>query len=76
MCKFDLVLDTSGLVCPLPILKTKKAILTLKKGEVIKVICTDASSVVDFESLVAVSGDTMLARDHSESQYVFFIRKE
>ncbi|MAZ39437.1 MAG: hypothetical protein CMF49_04890 [Legionellales bacterium] len=76
MSGYDILLDASGLVCPFPILKTKKAMLAMEKGQVIKVICTDASSVVDFESLVAVSGDTMLTRAHDESQYVFFIRKE
>jgi len=76
MCDYDLLLDTTGLICPMPILETKKAMASMALGQVIKVICTDKSSVVDFESLVATRGDTMLKREHNDKQYIFVIRKE
>ena len=71
----DVKLDTSGLICPLPLLKTKQAMALMQAGEVIEVICTDASSVVDFESFVAVTGATMVRREQTGNQYIFVIRK-
>ena len=76
MIDADVKLDTSGLVCPLPLLKTKQAMANMTQGQVIEVICTDASSVVDFESFVAVTGYTMLKREQNGKQYIFAIRKE
>jgi len=75
MHKHDVKLDTSDLVCPLPLLKTKQAMADMQKGQVIEVICTDASSVVDFESFVAITGATMLKREQNGAQYIFVIRK-
>lgn len=71
----DVKLDTSGLICPLPLLKTKQAMALMQAGEVIEVTCTDASSVVDFESFVAVTGATMVRREQNGNQYIFVIRK-
>jgi len=63
------VLDTSGMTCPIPVLKAKKAIMGLKSGEVLEVIATDPGSVLDFEVFCGVSGHTLLS--HSESGGVF-----
>lgn len=71
----DVKLDTTGLICPLPLLKTKQAMALMQAGQVIEVICTDASSVVDFESFVAVTENTMIRREQDGNQYIFVIRK-
>ncbi len=48
--QFDRELDTRGLNCPLPILRTKKALNELQSGQVLKVVSTDPGSVKDFEA--------------------------
>ena len=49
--KTDYVLDTSGTNCPLPIIKTKKELNTMKIGETLKMISTDPGAVADIQSL-------------------------
>ena len=51
MADFDQELDASGLNCPLPILRAKKAIAGLESGQVLRIIATDPGSVKDFEAL-------------------------
>jgi tRNA 2-thiouridine synthesizing protein A len=70
----DTVLDTSGLECPLPVLKAKKALKGLKPGDVLQIIATDPGSVADFEVLCAVQGHRLLS--HSETAGVFRFRIE
>ncbi len=71
----DQVLDTSGLTCPLPILKAKKAMKGLSKGEVLQVLSTDPGSVVDFEAFCGVTGNPLLAHHEEGGVYVFFIER-
>ena len=53
-------LDTSGLNCPLPVLKLRKKLKELDSGEKVKVIATDPGSVKDFVSFCKQTGDTLL----------------
>ncbi len=49
---FDLELDTRGLSCPLPILKTKKSLNELTSGKVLKIVATDPGAVKDMRVLL------------------------
>lgn len=53
-------LDTSGLSCPLPILKAKKALASLPGGQTLRAISTDPESVRDFATFCRQSGHTLL----------------
>ena len=53
----DEVLDASGLNCPMPILKTKKAISKMDSGKILEVISTDAGSVKDIEAFCNQTGN-------------------
>lgn len=75
MIDYDIIFDTSHLDCPLPIVETKKKLADMTKGQVIKVICADPALVIDFESLIAVSGDTLLNKEQTEGLHIFFIKK-
>ncbi len=55
------ILDTSGLHCPLPVLKAKKAIKSLKAGDILTVIATDPASRIDFDHYCHISGNTLLS---------------
>ena len=53
-------LDLTGLKCPLPILKTKKALAQMQAGEVITVLATDAGAPGDFAAFCRQTGHVLL----------------
>lgn len=69
------VLDTKGMNCPLPILKTKKAIKDLGAGETIKVESTDPGSVKDFEAFCRSTGNELLESGEADGVFSFLIKK-
>ncbi|MCK4577328.1 MAG: sulfurtransferase TusA family protein [Candidatus Marinimicrobia bacterium] len=56
---YDQELDCQGMLCPLPILKTKKAIDELSSGQVLKMVATDAGSVNDINAWVRQTGNEL-----------------
>lgn len=75
MKQIDIILDTSGLICPLPLLKTKQKLAEIKTGQVLQVICTDPSSVIDFKVFAEVSPHKLLQTKQDEDKYYFLIEK-
>lgn len=75
MSDFKQELDARGLNCPLPILRTKKAINGLASGEVLKVIATDPGSVKDMEAFCKQTGNEMVSSSESGGEYTFMIKK-
>jgi tRNA 2-thiouridine synthesizing protein A len=73
--KFDLVLDNSGLACPVPILKTRKAIDGMKTAQVLKMISTDPGSVPDMDNWSQKTGNELLGKEEEEDKYIFYIKK-
>lgn len=71
----DQVLDCSGLSCPMPILKTKKAVDALSQGQVLKMIATDPGSVSDIQAWSRKTGQELLEATKEGDKYVFFIKK-
>jgi tRNA 2-thiouridine synthesizing protein A len=71
----DQELDCSGLSCPLPILKTKKAIGTMEIGQVLKMIATDPGSIPDMQAWTKKTGHELLSYDEAGGTYTFFIKK-
>jgi tRNA 2-thiouridine synthesizing protein A len=68
------VLDLAGLRCPLPALKTRKALAALPAGARLEVRCTDPMSVIDIPNLVRETGDTVEVKRQDEA-IVFLIEK-
>jgi len=68
-------LDLQGLKCPLPALRTRKALATLKPGEVIVVECTDPLAAIDIPHLVAQCGDVVEQQARQDGILIFRIRK-
>jgi tRNA 2-thiouridine synthesizing protein A len=68
-------LDLTGLKCPLPALKTRKALKSIKPGERLEVHCTDPLSVIDIPNLIRETGDKVEITDRTESRIVFLIKK-
>jgi tRNA 2-thiouridine synthesizing protein A len=73
---FDKELDARGLNCPLPILRTKKALADLHSGQVLKVLATDPGAVKDFQTFSRQTGHELLAHDQADREFTFFMRKK
>ena len=73
---FDKELDARGLSCPLPILKTKKALNDLVSGKVLKVMATDPGSIKDMQAFANQTGNPLLASEEENKLYTFFLRKK
>lgn len=71
----DEILDTSGMNCPLPLLKAKQALSRLDVGQVLKVIATDAGSIRDFKAYTDQSDHVMLESFTDHEPYVYIIRR-
>ncbi len=74
--EFNQELDARGLNCPLPILRTKKALATLTSGQVLKVISTDPGSVKDMQAFAKQTGNTLLASAEAGGEFVFFLKRQ
>ena len=72
---FDKELDARGLNCPLPILRTKKALSDLQSGQVLKVLATDPGSVKDFQTFARQTGHELLSHDETNREFTFFMKK-
>lgn len=68
-------LDTSGLNCPLPVLKAKKALRALSEGDTLTIIATDPGSVKDFEAFCEATGDDLIDSKAEDGTYTFVIKK-
>lgn len=72
---FDKEYDASGLACPLPIVKTKKALADMTSGQVLKVVSTDPGSVCDMEAFAEQTGNALLESGSESGKFVFFLKK-
>ena len=68
-------LDLTGLKCPLPALKTRKALTALMPGDLLEVHCTDPLSVIDIPHLIQETGDRVEITQRAENRFVFLIEK-
>jgi tRNA 2-thiouridine synthesizing protein A len=73
--RVDLELDTSGLMCPLPLLRLKKALLSMEEGQIVRVLATDPASVLDFGVFLEQAGHEMLERAEDTGVFRYLIRK-
>jgi tRNA 2-thiouridine synthesizing protein A len=71
----DHVLDCSGLACPMPIIKTKKAVDGLQVGQVLKMIATDPGSVSDMDAWTKRTGHELLGSEQEDGKYIFYVKK-
>ena len=74
--RFDKELDARGLNCPLPILRTKKALTDMQSGQVLKVMATDPGSVKDFQTFAKQTGHPLVSHDEANKEFTFFMRKK
>lgn len=75
MADYDEVLDASGLNCPLPILRAKKALNAMDAGQVLRIVSTDPGSVKDFESFAKQTGNELLESTEEDGKFCFLMKK-
>jgi tRNA 2-thiouridine synthesizing protein A len=68
-------LDLTGLKCPLPALKTRKALKSVNSGDFLEVHCTDPLSVIDIPNLIRETGDKVEITERNDKKIVFLIEK-
>lgn len=74
--EFDADLDVRGLSCPLPILKTKKQLVLMEPGRLLRVRATDPHSVIDFMAFCDKTGNALVEHQEQGDEYHFLIRKK
>jgi len=72
---YDYLVDASGERCPMPLLKAKRQLNTMKSGECLKVIATDAASVRDFSSFIKLTGHKLEKEQLEQGLFVYYIVK-
>lgn len=68
-------LDTKGMNCPLPVLKTKKAIGMIDAGETLEVLATDPAAVQDFEAFARSTGNELVEWNEDNGVFRFLLKK-
>jgi tRNA 2-thiouridine synthesizing protein A len=72
---FNAEVDAIGMNCPLPILRTKKALATLQSGEVLKIKATDAGAAHDFPAFAKQTGNELIASTTEGEVLVFYMKR-
>ena len=71
----DKMIDCLGLFCPMPIVKTREALLRMEPGQALEVTSDDPGSEADMKSWSAKTGHDLLEIDRDGSVYRFLVRK-
>ncbi|MGH8800391.1 MAG: sulfurtransferase TusA family protein [Casimicrobiaceae bacterium] len=74
--QFEREVDARGLNCPLPILRTKKALNDMASGQVLRILATDPASVRDFEAFARQTGNQLLQHGEQDGAFVFLLRRK
>jgi tRNA 2-thiouridine synthesizing protein A len=72
----DHELDVRGLNCPMPILKTKKALAEVASGQTLRVTATDPGSLRDFQAFARQTGHELVEQSHDNVEFVHVLRKK
>lgn len=75
MMKSDQILNAKGLSCPMPVVRTKKAIDQLEKGQILELHTTDAGALNDIPAWAKTSGHVILDSREENGTYIFMIQK-
>ena len=71
----DTEIDTSGLQCPLPILRAKKALNAMESGQVLRVITTDPGAERDFQAFAVQTGNALLTQQMDGQRGIHYLRR-
>jgi len=72
----NILVDTKGMACPMPIVKAKRALDTMEAGQVMEVHSTDKGSLNDFSAWVKQTKHELIKHEQENGVYKFFVRKK
>ena len=72
----DRELDVKGLNCPLPILRTKKALSEMTSSQILRVLATDPGAVKDFQAFAKQTGNQLLSCDEAGPVFEFYFKRK
>ena len=73
--EYDVELDASGMHCPLPLLKTKKALAGMHSGQILKLTTTDPGAEQDFRAFAKQTGNTLLLQQAQDGKVLHWLRR-
>jgi tRNA 2-thiouridine synthesizing protein A len=72
----DREVDARGLDCPLPVLRTKKALNDMMSGQLLRILATDPTSVRDFQAFARQTGNELLQYTEHDGVYTFLLKRK
>jgi tRNA 2-thiouridine synthesizing protein A len=72
---YDEVLDCTGLLCPMPVVKTTRAIKKMQVGQVLKMIATDPGAPPDMAAWSRQTGNEIIAQTEEDGKFIFYIKR-
>ena len=67
-------MDATGLLCPLPVIRTQDRVATLRQGDVLSVHCTDPGALLDIPAWCRIHGHELLSTQENEEEVLICIR--
>ena len=74
--EFDKEVDARGLNCPLPILRTKKALAEMESGQILHVLATDPGSLKDFPAFAKQTGNELVSQREENRVFEYFLKRK
>jgi tRNA 2-thiouridine synthesizing protein A len=71
----DKLLDCSGMLCPMPVIKVSKEIKAMQVGQVLKMIATDRGAPADMQAWARQTGNELLDSHQEDGKFVYFVRR-
>jgi tRNA 2-thiouridine synthesizing protein A len=75
MDNHDDILDAIGLLCPLPVLKARKRLMSMNDGAILKLLADDPAAVIDVPHFCAEAGHTLVDQGDFDGHRAYLIRK-
>jgi len=73
--QFTKEVDTSGLLCPIPIIRAKQALAAMTCGQVLRVVSTDPGAARDMKALAVKTGNDLIEQASEDTKFIFYLRK-
>lgn len=73
--KYDVFIDARGLACPMPLIKTRQAMMVVEPGATICILATDPTSKRDFEMFTDATGHKLLRQEKEDDVYLYVLEK-
>jgi len=75
MSENPVLVDATGLECPMPLLKAKRALNAMESGQRLRVLATDKGSVRDFQVFAEQSGNLLLSAEEADGVFSYLLEK-